>query len=109
MDKKSMDFLAKVSLIEGISLIVLVFVAMPLKYIWGYKIATMVFGSIHGFLWLLFLYALYDARKKNNLDNRFVIKMLIYSVIPFGFIPMEKMIKQFNGKIEKKEGEFVNA
>ncbi|WP_457624636.1 DUF3817 domain-containing protein [Persephonella sp.] len=111
MDKKSMDFLAKVSFIEGISLIVLVFVAMPLKYILGYKIATMIFGSIHGILWLLFLYALYTARKKNGLDNSFTVKMLVFSVIPFGLIPMEKMIKDFNGKIEKKEkeGELVNA
>jgi len=110
MDKNSMDFLAKVSFIEGISLIVLVFIAMPLKYIWGYKIATMIFGSIHGVLWLLFLYALYIARKKNGLDNSFTIKMLILSIIPFGLIPMKTMIRDFNGKIEKKEeGELVNA
>ncbi|WP_457638996.1 DUF3817 domain-containing protein [Persephonella sp.] len=111
MDKKSMDRLAKVSLIEGISLIVLVFVGMPLKYFMGYEIATKILGSIHGVLWLAFLYVLYDARKKNSLDNSFTAKMLVFSVIPFGLIPMEKMIKEFNGKIEEKakKGELVNA
>ena len=107
MDKKSMENLAKISLIEGISLIILVFIAMPLKYIWGYKIATMIFGSIHGVLWLIFLYILNTARIKNKLDRQFVIKMVIFSVIPFGFILMEKMI---NDKINKKEkGELANA
>lgn len=107
MDRKSMENLAKISLIEGISLIVLVFIAMPLKYIWGYKIATIIFGSIHGVLWLTFLYILNDARIKNNLEKQFVIKMIVFSVIPFGFIPMEKMI---NDKINKKEkGELTNA
>jgi integral membrane protein len=103
--------LAIISLIEGISLIVLVFVGMPLKYIWGYKIATMIFGSIHGVLWLVFLYILYRARKEYRPDNSFTVKMLIFSIVPFGFIPMEKMIKDFNGKIDKnhKEGEFINA
>lgn len=94
MDRNSLQALAKISIIEGISLLILFFIAMPLKYIWGYKIATLIFGSIHGILWLTFLYFLYQAKQKNNLDNQFVIKMVIFSVIPFGFIPMEKMIKE---------------
>ncbi|SNZ03022.1 integral membrane protein [Persephonella hydrogeniphila] len=106
-----MKKLAIISLIEGISLIILVFIGMPLKYIWGYKIATMIFGSIHGVLWLIFLFILYKVRKEYNLDNSFTVKMLVFSVIPFGLIPMEKMIRDFNGKIDKnqKEGEFINA
>jgi len=102
-----MDRLAKISFIEGVSLIVLVFVGMPLKYIFGYEIATKILGSIHGILWLVFLYILYQARKEFRLENSFTIKMLIFSVIPFGLIPMERLI---NGKINKKDkGELVNA
>ncbi|MDQ7056339.1 MAG: DUF3817 domain-containing protein [Persephonella sp.] len=78
-----------------------------LKYISGYEIATKIFGSIHGILWLIFLYILYQARKDFRLENSFVLKMLLFSVIPFGLIPMEKLI---NGKINKKEkGELANA
>ena len=111
MHRKSMIRLAQISFVEGISLILLVFVAMPLKYFAGYKIATMIFGTIHGLLWLLFLYVLYIANKENYLNWSFIIKMLVFSVIPFGLIPMEKMIKNFNGKIDKKqkEGELVNV
>jgi len=85
--------LIKISVIEGISLIVLLFIAVPLKYIWGYKIATLIMGSIHGFLWLYFLYILKEAKEKLKLDKNTVIKCIILSVVPFGFIPMKKLIK----------------
>ncbi len=81
-----------ISTIEGISLIILIFVAMPLKYIWGYKIATIIMGSIHGVLWLSFLYVLFNAKEKLHIDNKTVFILIIYSVVPFGFIPMKKII-----------------
>jgi len=34
--------------VEGYSYLVLLFIAMPLKYILGYAIATKVFGMVHG-------------------------------------------------------------
>ncbi|WP_456465365.1 DUF3817 domain-containing protein [Persephonella sp.] len=106
-----MKKLALISFIEGISLIVLIFIGMPLKYIWGYKIATGILGSIHGTLWLAFLYVLYITYREYKFDKGFIFKMLFFSVIPFGLIPMEKLIKEFDDKINNKqdEGEFINA
>ena len=43
---------------EGLSFVVLLFVAMPLKYIWGLKLAVRIVGSVHGALFLIFLVAL---------------------------------------------------
>ncbi|WP_457642548.1 DUF3817 domain-containing protein [Persephonella sp.] len=94
MEKKITEKLVKISVLEGISLIILLFFAMPLKYIAGYKIATLIAGSIHGVLWLLFLYILNEARIKNFLSKKDIIKMIILSVIPFGFIPMKKSIRR---------------
>ena len=91
---QSIKKLIKVSIIEGISLIILFFVAMPLKYIWGYKIATLIFGTIHGFLWLYFLKVLYDARKEHNFDNKLTFELILFSVIPFGFIAIERRLKK---------------
>ncbi len=94
MDRESIQKLIKISIIEGISLILLLFVAVPLKYIWGYKIATIIMGSIHGVLWLTFLYVLNEARKKNNFDKKLVIELIILSVVPFGFILIERKLKR---------------
>ncbi len=94
MDRESIQKLIKISIVEGISLILLLFVAVPLKYIWGYKIATIIMGSIHGVLWLTFLYVLNEARKKNNFDKKLVIELIILSVVPFGFILIERKLKR---------------
>ncbi len=91
---ESIRRLIKVSIIEGISLLILFFVAMPLKYIWGYKIATLIFGSIHGILWLYFLKVLYEAKKEHNFDNKLVFQLIFFSVIPFGFIPIERKLSK---------------
>ncbi len=41
--------------LEGVSYVVLLFVAMPLKYVAGAPLAVRVFGSLHGalFVWLM--------------------------------------------------------
>ncbi|WP_457622532.1 DUF3817 domain-containing protein [Persephonella sp.] len=92
MTKSTLRKLTVISILEGISLVILLFVAMPLKYIGGYKIATLIVGSAHGILWLAFLYVLNEARIKNLLNRTEVIKFFILSVVPFGFIPMKKSI-----------------
>ncbi len=95
MDLKSIEFLRKISYIEGLSLIVLFFIAMPIKYILGEPLAVRIFGTIHGLLWLTFLYALYTAHTKNNFERNLSISLLILSVIPFGFFYIEKYLNQF--------------
>lgn len=81
-----------ISLIEGISFLVLLFVAMPLKYLAGIPLAVKIVGMTHGILFILFVIALYLASKEYVWNKGMTIKLFIYSVIPFGFIPIEKAI-----------------
>jgi integral membrane protein len=46
-----------IGLIEGISCVLLFFVAMPLKYLADQPLAVTVVGSAHGFLWMLYVLA----------------------------------------------------
>ncbi len=87
--------LIRVSVLEGVSLIILFFVAMPVKYFLGHPVAVKIAGSIHGVLWLLFMYILYQNIKINRFDKNLSIKLVILSVIPFGFIYMEKLLRDF--------------
>ena len=48
-----------VALLEGASFLVLLFVAMPLKYLAGMPLAVRIAGSIHGALFIAFVVALY--------------------------------------------------
>jgi hypothetical protein len=38
--------------LEGGSYLLLLFVAMPLKYVWGVSMATKIAGGVHGILFL---------------------------------------------------------
>ena len=49
-----LSWFRKVSFAEGWSFILLLGVAMPLKYIWGQPMAVSIVGAIHGGLFLLY-------------------------------------------------------
>jgi len=90
-----LEKLRKVGIIEGISLIILFFVAMPVKYLMGEPLLVRIFGTIHGILWLYLLYTLYEVYKANLIEKETAIKIIIASVIPFGFLFIDKTVKQF--------------
>ena len=81
-----------ISIVEGISYLILVFIAMPLKYIFDYPLAVKIVGMTHGILFILFVLALALATSKYKWSLGLNIKLFIYSLIPFGFIPIEKII-----------------
>ncbi|MDD2292401.1 MAG: DUF3817 domain-containing protein [Aliarcobacter sp.] len=80
-----------ISLIEGISFLILVFIAMPLKYMAGIPLAVKIVGMAHGVLFILFVIALIMASKRYKW--KFLsFQLFVYSLIPFGFILIEKII-----------------
>ena len=80
-----------ISIIEGISYLLLLFIAMPLKYIAGYPIAVKIVGMGHGVLFILFFIAL--IMTANKYKWKFLtFQLFVYSLIPFGFILIEKII-----------------
>ena len=81
-----------ISFIEGISFLLLVFIAMPLKYFAGIPLAVKIAGMTHGILFILFIIALIMAYKKYSWNNSLTFKLFVYSIIPFGFILIEKTI-----------------
>ena len=78
--------------IEGWSFILLLFVAMPLKYMMGFAIATKIVGMVHGGLFVWFLYALYNATLEQKWGAKFTILAFISSLIPFGTFFLNKRL-----------------
>lgn len=69
---------------EGISYLLLLFVAMPLKYMADMPMAVRIVGSIHGILFIAFVTVLYDAHKKLSLPYSKTGILFLLSIIPFG-------------------------
>lgn len=82
-----------ISILEGISLLLLVFLAVPLKYIFGYPVGTKVMGMLHGTLFLLFLFNTLSVGVEQQWTFRKTTwKVLLACVIPFGTFYIDRKI-----------------
>lgn len=79
-----MKFLRFMSILEGTSLLLLLFIAVPLKRMMEMPEAVSIIGPIHGGLFILFNIILFLAIFKHGLKIQHAIIGFIASVIPFG-------------------------
>jgi len=73
-----------VAIAEGLSLIVLFGVAMPLKYAAGFEHATSLPGWIHGVLVFVYLIALWSVSRVDEWSWGRTAVGFLASLIPFG-------------------------
>ncbi len=85
-------------MVEGLSMLLLVFVAMPLKYLVGKPEMVRLVGSVHGGLFiLLVLYALYVGYEKGWSFWKVTVWVLAGSIFPFGpFVVDHKILKKLH-------------
>ena len=81
---QSIKQLRVVGFAEGLSFLLLVFGAMPLKYLAGLPLAVRVVGAIHGGLFLLYLAAAVRAGWGRRWPFWLWAAVILASVVPFG-------------------------
>lgn len=79
---------------EGTSFVILLCIAMPMKYMMGMPIAVRIAGSIHGLLFLLYVARLVKLRAAYQWDNRFSIQAFVASILPFGTFFFDKYLRE---------------
>lgn len=84
MLKTSLGRLRLIGFAEGISLILLIFVAMPLKYAMGMPQAVKVVGMAHGILFILYVLAAIQVSIDYSWNALKILKVLVASLVPFG-------------------------
>jgi len=94
MKTNSIGFLRKVGLIEGISLLVLLFIAMPLKYIWNEPGAVKVVGWIHGGLFVLFMILAFRVYEQKAWPFKKLVMAFVAAFLPFGTFVFDKQLKK---------------
>jgi integral membrane protein len=92
--KKSFSTFRKIALLEGLSFLILLFIAMPLKYMMGMPLAVRVVGSLHGALFVAYIIYMYLVYNDFNKNFRWMLKAFVASIIPFGTMWMDKEWKQ---------------
>ena len=84
MWKTPIGRLRAVGLLEGTSFLVLLFIALPLKYFGGMPLAVKLVGWAHGLLFMLYLLALGHTASSRQWSLLRVGAGFLASVVPFG-------------------------
>ena len=73
-----------IALLEGISFIALLGIAVPLKHIYGYEEATQEVGMAHGVLFILYVVSLIPLKEKLNWTWNQTALAFAAAIFPFG-------------------------
>jgi integral membrane protein len=83
-----------VSLLQGCSLLALLLVAMPLKYLAEMPGAVRIVGSLHGLLFLWLIFVLLRTHLELAWSPRRSLRLLALATLPFGFVAMERELRR---------------
>lgn len=92
--QKKMGYFRKIGYLEGASLLILLFIAMPLKHIYGYPYPVRVIGSIHGALFILYVGMLAYISSENNWPTKKSMQGFLGAVLPFGTFYFDRILKK---------------
>ena len=85
---------------EGISFLLLLFVAMPLKYGFGFDLAVRIVGMAHGVLFLGYCVTLALAARR--LGARRTLLAFVLSFVPGGTFWLESRLRQDERELERR-------
>ncbi len=78
--------------VEGISYLILLFIAMPLKYAFEIPDAVRHIGMLHGILFVLFIIVILFVLIEKLITVKTAFVLFIISLIPFGTFFIKKIL-----------------
>lgn len=92
--KKILHRFRMTGIAEGISFLVLLLIAMPLKYFYNTPEAVKVVGWIHGVLFVAFLWFAFEVMGNFKKGFGWFIKAFAAAIIPLGTFVFDKQLKK---------------
>ena len=92
--KKTFSWFRKIAFAEGVSFLVLLFVAMPLKYFANIPMAVTIAGGLHGLLFVSFIILAFLVKEEYARNWWWMGKAFIASILPFGTFVADKKWKK---------------
>lgn len=83
-----------ISILEGTSFLLLLFLAMPLKYIYDIPEAVTYLGWVHGLLFVLYIYVVFPTAQKLKWEFGRTFFALFASILPFGPFIFDRNLKK---------------
>ena len=93
--KTSLGFLRLTAFVEGMSFLVILFITMPMKYLFDIPEPTRPVGMAHGVLFILYVALVLLVQAKHKWSLKTTFWALFASIIPFGtFVADAKIFKK---------------
>lgn len=90
--RTSLGRLRAVGFLEGVSFLVLLGIAMPLKYLAGQPEAVRMVGMAHGVLFVLYVLLVIQVAIEHSWTWQKTLLALVVSVLPFGTFWADKKL-----------------
>jgi integral membrane protein len=83
-------FFKRIALLEGLSLLLLIFFAMPMKYVMDKEVYVQVIGMAHGILFIAYILLALILKFTKKWNVKLFLIACVASLIPFGTFYLEK-------------------
>ena len=94
LNKTSIGRLRLIGISEGISFLVLLGIAMPLKYMFGIPLAVKIVGWLHGALFILYVGAVIQVKIEKDWPTSRAIIAFIAALLPLGTFVFDKSLRK---------------
>ncbi|HEX8060213.1 MAG TPA: DUF3817 domain-containing protein [Cyclobacteriaceae bacterium] len=91
---KSIRGLRLIGIAEGFSFLILLLIAMPLKYVFDFPLAVKYVGWAHGLLFILYVVAVLAAIRAMNWGIKGVAVAVIASLLPAGTFVLDRSLRK---------------
>ena len=90
MLNKKFRWFRHIAIAEGTSFLVLLLIAMPLKYLANWPLGVTIVGGLHGLLFVAFIALAWEVKNAAGKSNGWFARALLASVLPFGTFYMDR-------------------
>lgn len=91
---KKLSWLRKTGIAEGISFLLLLGIAMPLKYVLKQPMAVTIVGWAHGILFVAFLFLAWEVKTDRNKSGKWFALAFLAAILPTGTFFFDKKLKE---------------
>lgn len=91
-ERRQIRRLRLVSLAEGLTLLLLVLIAVPAKYLFGLPVATRIMGPIHGLAFLAYCWTLVASVSAGGWPRKEVAQLAAF--VPFGALGVAGLLRR---------------
>lgn len=100
--KNPVSTLRVISLVEGVSFLLLLGVAMPLKYLAGYPLAVQVVGWGHGILFMVLCVSLAKTMLAARWPMARGVGVLVAALLPFGPFVIDRRLRRYEQEFDSR-------